>query len=779
MRHALRFLSVILVLLCCACGQPPPIPATTKVITQKTDPVFLPAKLSEMDAAINAAIADGRMPGAVLWLERKGESHHAAFGNRALKPAPESMTEDTIFDAASLTKVLATTPAIMILFEREKLDLDEPVRTYLPEFSGDGKDAVTVRHLLTHTSGLRSGLPLAEAGPDQALKQCCAEKLLTPPGTEFRYSDIGFIVLGELVRRVSGQSLDAFAAAEIFAPLKMSDTQFLPAAERRPRIAPTEQRADDMLRGSVHDPKAARMGGVAGHAGLFTTAADIARFARMMLARGTLDGVQILKHETVHFMTRVESPETVSARRGLGWDIDSPYSRPRGARFPLGSYGHTGFTGTSLWVDPFSETFWILLTNRVHPDGKGNILPLQKTLGTLAAESVSGFNFDNVPGALPKRAADVLNGIDVLAAHHFAELKGLRIGLITNQTGIDRKRNATIDLLKNAPGVSLTALFSPEHGIRGDVDAKVSDSTDEKSGLPIFSLYGESRSPQPEQLKNLDALVFDIQDIGCRFYTYVSTLGLSMEAASKAGLKIIVLDRCNPINGVAVEGPVYSGPSVFTAFHGIPVRHGMTAGELALMLNAERGWNARLTVIPIENWSRHMWFDETGLPWVNPSPNMRGLTEATLYPGVGLLEFTALSVGRGTDTPFEIFGAPYVDDLKLAATLNRAGLSGVRFVPVRFTPTGSVFKNQRCGGVSIVLTDRTACRVVDIGIAAAAALHALYPADFDLKKFNVLLGDEKTLSALEQGAARAAITQPWAESLSAFKKRREKFLLYK
>jgi len=301
---------------------------------------------------------------------------------------------------------------------------------------------------------------------------------------------------------------------------------------------------------------------------------------------------------------------------------------------------------------------------------------------------------------------------------------------------------------------------------------------DEKTGLPIYSLYGERSRPQPEQLRGLDALVFDIQDIGCRFYTYTSTMGLCMEAAGEAGLKYFVLDRVDPINATAIDGPVLTGEPNFVRYYRIPVRYAMTIGELAKMYNAERGLKTQLTVIPVENWSREAWFDQTDLPWTNPSPNMRSLTEAALYPGVGLLETTALSVGRGTDTPFEVVGAPYVDDLRLAAELNRAGLAGVRFVPVRFTPKASVFKDQPCRGVNIVLLDRTECRVVDIGLAIAQTLHRLYPKDFDLEKFDKLLGHRATIDALKAGKSIEQIRQSWAADLTAFQKRRARYLLY-
>jgi uncharacterized protein YbbC (DUF1343 family) len=301
---------------------------------------------------------------------------------------------------------------------------------------------------------------------------------------------------------------------------------------------------------------------------------------------------------------------------------------------------------------------------------------------------------------------------------------------------------------------------------------------DEKTGLPIYSLYGVRRSPAPEQLKGLDALVFDIQDIGCRFYTYVSTMGLCMEAAAKAGIKFVVLDRVNPINGISVEGPVHNGDSTFVAFHSIPLRHGMTVGELARMFNAERGWNAQLSVIPIEGWRRDMWFDQTGLPWINPSPNMRSLIEATLYPGVGLHE-SALSVGRGTGTPFEVIGAPYINDLDVARDLNRASLPGITFLPVRFTPTASTFKDKACGGVSMLITDRQRLKPVDVGITIGLMLQRRYTNDYALSKTLPLLTTKPTLEAVKRGDSLIAIKQSWAADLEAFKKRREPFLLYK
>lgn len=787
-------------------------------------PSFKPARLAEMDEAIANAIAEKNIPGGVLWVERQGLTYHKAYGKRSLVPAAENISEDTIFDAASLTKVISTAPAVMLLIERGQVKLEAPVRTYIPEFRGEGTEGITVRHLLTHTSGLRPGLSATPPwlGYEVGIGLACVEKATNAPGTTFRYSDINFILLGEIVHRVSQRKLNDFVATEIFGPLRMADTGYLPSSNLLARIAPTERTTNGMLRGVVHDPTSRRMGGVAGHAGLFTTANDLARFARMMLNGGELDGVRVFKRETLKLMTTVQSPDAVQSRRGLGWDIDSPYSRPRGSVFPRGSYGHTGWTGTAIWIDPFSKTFWIFLSNRVHPDGKGNVLPLYLTLGTLAAKAVDGFQFGAVQDALPFRAnfiaaavdtnaiaktnnlfaprpalPGVLNGIDVLVKQDFAPLKRKRIGLVTNHTGQDRWRNATIDLLFHAPDVQLKALFSPEHGIRGALDEAVSDSADELTGLPVYSLYPKSparkkdqtekeynalinqlRSPQPAALTNLDALVFDIQDIGCRFYTYVATMGLCMEAAARAGIPFYVLDRVNPINGVAIEGPVYQGDPHFVAWHDIPLRHGMTVGELAQMINAERKVNAKLTVIPVEGWKRDMWFDETGQPWRHPSPNMRSLNAATLYPGVGLHE-SALSVGRGTDTPFEIVGAPYIDDLVFTTELNKAKLPGVRFVPIRFTPTYSTFKDRECGGAAMVITDREKLQAVDVGIVIALTAQRLYPKDYALDKTKVLLREPTTHESIVAGGSLNFIKSQWKGELEQFKKRRSKFLIYK
>jgi uncharacterized protein YbbC (DUF1343 family)/CubicO group peptidase (beta-lactamase class C family) len=777
----MRRLLSALVLLCAACGG---VPA----------PTFSPSITTQIDATIEKAIADKKLPGGVFHLEKGGTVYEKVYGNRALEPAVEPMTLDTIFDAASITKVAATTPSIWLLIQRGKIAIDDPVQKFIPDFPYAD---VTIRHLLTHTSGLRPDLDLKDpwSGYDTAMKLITQEKLTNAPGYVFRYSDINFELLGEIVARVSGVPLDQFAKKEIFDPLGMTDTSFRPltrpsatlsptSGERaygtpRPaergegprsggegRIAPTEYADGVMLRGVVHDPTARRMGGVAGHAGLFTTVHDLAKYCRMLL-RG---GDPIFKPETVAAMTSVQSPANVAVKRTGGFDLDSGYSRPRGDYFPIGSYGHTGFTGGMFWIDPASKTFYIFLSNRVHPNGKGSVTALQRDLGTLAGRA-AGYTTPVAPRVhFITGGGDAMNGIDVVAAAHYGQLRGMRIGLITNHTGIDKSGNPTIDLLRSAPGVTLVSLFAPEHGIRGVADEKVGDAVDPLSGLPIYSLYGETRKPKPEQLANIDALVFDIQDVGVRFYTYPATMQLAMEAAAEAHKKFIVLDRVNPIGGAAFEGPILKGPEDFVGWHTVPVRHGMTLGELAKMFKAERHIDVDLTVIELKGWKREQYQDEAGLPWINTSPNMRSLTAATLYPGIGLIEF-AISVGRGTSVPFEVIGAPYIDGAQLAQEL--PPIAGVSFAPVRFTPDASIFANKECGGLRITITARKALRPVAMGVTIATAINRLYPKDFALEKVQRLLRDPATLDAIASGKPA-----DWSADEAAFAARRASYLLY-
>jgi SSS family transporter len=908
---------------------------------------------SAVSAAINTAIAQKKLPGAVVVIGHGGKvAFEQAYGVRKLagepgldgKPSPaESMTVDTIFDMASLTKCLATATAIMQLYEAGKLDFDDPVAKYLPEFAANGKQAVTIRELLTHYSGLPPDVDLKDAwglaAPDKAegIRRAMQSSLTTTPGTHFEYSDVNYIVLGALVEKLSGEWLDVYAEQHIFAPIKMTHTRFLPISlacgmsdlppyslqTHSPHItgskyiiecdhpgswpaeliasetAPTQHddqgtketnpNFDVLLRGTVHDPTTRRMGGVAGQAGVFSTADDTALFAQALLDRlaGRSSNFP-LKRETLELMSTPQQPKTAQggatiftsygdtttgvALRGFGWDINSAFSRPRGELFPIGSFGHTGFTGTSLWMDPASDTYVILLANSVHPRGNPPISPLRGEVATAAARALgvggtttqvsesrratptSKDRSPGTPSGAPSSSTDahVLTGIDVLEATNFAALKEaaarngghLRIGLLTNQTGVDAQGRRTIDVLRGiGDGVELTTLFSPEHGIFGAKDStEIGQEVDPATGLKAISLYGakdEDRRPKFGDLAKLDAVVIDLQDAGVRFYTYETVVGYFLEAgacevAKTHDLEVIVLDRPNPIGGLAVQGPDSNTTISYINYNygsPVPIRHGMTLGEIAKYiqerhpvtcyfksgetmrridgtlsivpagLSSDSDHNyASLIVIPMQNWHRDEFFDQTGVPWVNPSPNLRSVAEEVLYPGLGMLDATNVSVGRGTTTPFEVFGAgataashtaaggdvaaipAWFDGREVAAYLTARKIPGVAFTATRFAVAKDAnhypYHGQTIEGVRLTVTDRVALDSPELGIEILSALHHLYPTQFNLDKAAALVANAQTMAALARGDDPRAITASWAAGLADFKAKREQYLIY-
>jgi len=761
--------------------------------------------LANVDQIMNTAVAQGVIPGGVVLVGHDGTVvYRKAFGMRSLEPVREAMTVDTIFDIASMTKCVATATAVMKLVQEGRIRLNDPVTVYLPDFAKNGKENITIRQLLTHYSGLREDLDLKTPwrGRNAAYLMAMESQPMFPPGSRFMYSDINFETLGFVVEKVSGMSLDEYAAIHIFAPLGMQETRFLPPAQWHARIAPTEyDESHQMLRGTVHDPTARRMGGVAGHAGVFSTADDLAKYAQDLLG-----GFQVLSALTVEKMMTPQQPPTATTLRGLGWDIDSPFASNRGEFFPVGSFGHTGYTGTSIWIDPVTNSYVILLTNAVHPSGKRSqaVVALRARVASAVAQGleltipeaqkqrlarITGYN-EAMAGArlVTARNGLVRTGIDMLESHDFAELRTAgkaktRIAVVTNQTGVDGQGARTIDVLAKARGVELAAIFSPEHGVNGSLDTTaITNSRDSATGVPVYSVYGDTsakRHPPLEVMNSVDAIVYDIQDIGTRFYTYETTLGYFLEAAAKTGKKIFVLDRPNPINGAYVQGPISDkGRESFTNYGQIPVRHGMTIGELARFYNAEKEIHARLTVVQMEGWQRGDWLDSTGVLWVNPSPNMRSLAEAALYPGIGMLEATNISVGRGTDTPFEVLGAPWIHPVELAAYLNGRAISGVRFVPVEFTPSADVYTQKKCGGVNVVITDRNALDSPEVGIEIASALHALYPEQFDTSKLDRLMLNSATAQAISTGQDPRRVWMEWNDAIEVFKTARAKYLLY-
>lgn len=764
------------------------------------------AGLARIDQLVRDAIAAGQMPGAVVLVGRGDRTLYAkAFGSRAVEPAVEPMTLDTVFDMASVTKVVATATSVMALVDEGRLRLTDRVAAHVPGFGRYGKEAITIRHLLTHVSGLRPDVDVSDewVGYDEAIRRAVEEVPTAPPGERFVYSDINYFLLGHIVGTIAGAPLDQYARSRVFEPAGMKDTMFNPPASMAGRVAPTERcttagppcgaGGSTVLRGVVHDPTARRMGGVAGHAGLFSTAADMALYCRMILNGGSIAGRRILSPLAVAKMTSPATPPGATAVRGIGWDIDTSYSSNRGELLPVGSFGHTGFTGTSVWIDPVSRLYVVILSNRVHPDGKGDAVPLRARIATVAAASLAdpappdalrtmrmtGGDF-SAPTGSSGGPGRVMTGIDVLAAEQYARIQGKRIGLLTNHTGLARGGRSTIDLLHQAKGVQLVALFSPEHGIRGTLDETFASSTDEKTGLPIHSLYGKTMRPTDEMLAGIDLLVVDIQDIGARFYTYITAVGYVMEEAARRKIAVMVLDRPNPVGGWIIEGPVNDKAlTAYVAYLPMPIRHGLTLGELARFFNAENRIGADLTVVEMKGWSRSMWFDETGLMWVNPSPNMRNQVQAMLYPGIGAIEGSNISVGRGTDTPFEQIGAPWIDGEQLAETLNARRIPGVSFYPLTFTPTASKYAKEVCQGVFMVVTDRASLKPVRVGFEIASALCRLYPSQYKLESSEILIGSKSVIARLKAGDDPAAVVASLAAEEARWRLKRAPFLLYR
>ena len=873
---------------------------------------------------INDAIAQGKLPGAVVQIGHGGQVvFHQAYGNRKLanepglndEPSPaERMTEDTIFDMASLTKCIVTATAIGQLYESGKLDFDAPLERYLPAFNPKHdaqRSLVTVRLLLTHFSGEAPDIDLKDpwglAAPDKAegLRRALATPLASAPGTKFVYSDINFILLGFIVETLSGESLDVYARKHIFQPLGMTQTRYhafanafgpaqalgaahslvlnphtmydefcsepcwntldirqtAPTAHDDEGTPATNPDFGRLLRGTVHDPTTRRMGGVAGHAGVFSTTHDMGLFAQALLDRlADRPSSFPLKGSTLLLLSTPEQPghnpgqlpaanaaERTSlagapffapsakggvsgeARpngdpnpkgtpdrllapnypavkgqtlRGFGWDVDSGYSKPRGRIFPIGSFGHTGFTGTSLWLDPGSNTYVLLLANAIHPHAGAAISNLR---GEVASAAALALDLYGTP-------AKTRTGLDVLEDTHFAALAAFaspstpfRLGLLTNQTGRDAGGRRTVDILatdlpKTLPNARLITLFSPEHGIVGRQDTEhMNAETDPATGLHVTSLYGPHESdkrPSHLQLRDLDAVVIDLQNVGVRFYTYDTVVGYFLEAAAAEkktyghDLKIVVLDRPDPLGGVAVQGPVSdAGLASYTDYMPLPIRYGMTIGELARYINGVQNLGAALTVVPMQSWKRDEFVDETGLPWIDPSPNLRSLAAAILYPGVALLEMTNVSVGRGTETPFELFGAgqtptapAWFHAAEVAATLNARSIPGVRFEPIHVTIADDAnhypFHGRTIEAVHVITTDRALLDSPELGIELLSTLHRLYPAQFQLAKAMRLVANQTTLDALARGDDPRTVASGWKSALDAFKRRRQPFLLY-
>ncbi|NOY90541.1 MAG: DUF1343 domain-containing protein [Deltaproteobacteria bacterium] len=734
-----------------------------------------PQDQDALDAHMRRAIDSHLIPGGVLLLGRAdGVIFQRAYGSRDAGPPAEPMTLDTIFDLASLTKPIVTATAVMQLVERGDLALDAPIADYLPTFAAERKTA-TLRQALLHTSGLPAVDPLSAylGDRDADLARILRLAPAADAGARYVYSDLGYIVLGALIERVSRQRLGAYADAQIFAPLGMRESAMGGVPGEDARVAPTEERDDAPIRNAVDDPRAYRLGGYAGNAGLFSSAADLARFARMLLNHGELDGTRVLSAASVAEMTRaIDLPG--HHRRGLGWDMQPPHS----SGLSDAAYGHGGYTGTWIFIDPARDLFIVLLTNVVHGGRAGTLGELRRDVARIALDALP-----RVADIRSQPATPVLAGVDVLRRRGMrlfddagaSPPRAPRVGLLTHGAARTRDGLKTVDLLIDRPEIDVVRVFTPEHGLDAQHEGRVRGGS--YRGVPLTSLFGRRRAPRVADLRGLDALVVDLVDVGTRFYTYPSTLLAALRVAAEADVAVVVLDRPNPLGGVLVQGPVSrpSEPSFVNSFP-LPIRHGLTLGELARLFVSELSLSVRLEVVAPAGWSRSARFADTGLAWSPPSPNLPTPESALLYPATALIEGANVSVGRGTDSPFALVGAPYLDADALAVRLSAAQLPGVRFEPAHFTPRARPYRNRACHGVRLVLSDADAFRAARTGFALLLALRAEAPRRFDLDATAGLVADDALLEMLRGGAPLEALERAWQPDLERFEAQRAQIL---
>ncbi len=695
----------------------------------------------------------GDLPGAVIEAgTRAGVIFRRAYGFQSLEPTERPMQPDAIFDLASVTKAAATATSVAALVESGKLSYDAPASRYLRALDLPDKRAITLRQLLTHTSGLPADNVIAsdEHGLASAVRAIASLHLAAPPGTRYVYSDLGFILLGAIVERAAGEPLDAFATEHLFKPLELSSTGFRPAPDKR--LVPTERRGDHFLLGVVQDPRSRALGGVAGHAGLFSSADDLGRFARMLLHRGELDGVRVLAPTTVARMT---APIAVpGARVALGWDVPDD---PSTAAFSPDSFGHEGYTGTSLWIDPRRGLFVVFLSSRLHPDGKGRVVPLARAIRRV----IAGASHNLQPAESIAKP-----GIDTLEQNGAGPLAGKRIALLTNDAARDSDGKRTTDALFAMPGVQLVRLLAPEHGIAVDGSGKEQDAL---TRTPVVNVY--RRAPA---LGDVDMAVVDLPDVGVRFYTYAASMLRLMRAAARAGKPVVVLDRPDPIGGRVAGPPADPGPSSLIRPFPTPIQHGMTLGELARLFAGELDIGVKLAVVEATGWRRTERFAQTGLMWFAPSPNLPTPDAALLYPGVALFETTNLSVGRGTAKPFELLGAPWLDAQRLVQQLGRP--PGVLAQLAAFVPRAAPYAGQLCHGVLFSVVDPARARPIALALRIAEALRSV--PDWDRSGFALLLDSRRAHDATLAGDPVPRIVAAWQPALDAFKRVRSRYLLY-
>lgn len=712
-------------------------------------------------SALERAVSESGSPGAVALVGDLDRTYfHAAAGNRQSVPEPAPALPDTPYDLASLTKAIATTTAILLLRKDGALEFDQPVSDFVP-IPAFGK--FTIRHLLTHTAGLVAGLPYYKDAhsTDEMLQRYAQFELDWPPGTRRRYSDVGFMILGRLVELVSRDSLDAFCTRHIFKPLGMKMTAFKPPESWRGTCAATENCGwrGRLLVGEVHDENAAAVGGVSGHAGLFAPAGDLALFCRAMLSG------KLLPSGVLEEITKV-GQVPVYPWQGIGWQLDPWDSGTEGFLPSRAAFGHTGWTGTCIWMDRDTTQFAILLSNTCHPArGNRNNGALRRTF------------FSALARELYPRRTNTHTGLDRVMRQDFEVLQGRRIALLTNPSAVDQLGRPILDVLALDPRVTLKRLYSPEHGIRGDAEAGQVVAS-QSGAIPVTSLYGAQTRPAAAELNEIDLFVIDLQDAGARYYTYAAAMFECLRACAETGTPVLVLDRPNPLGGEVLEGPVAIETDAPVCAAPVPIRHGMTFGELAQFFveHVLTGKKPALEVNALDAWRPECLFDECSLPWVPPSPNMPHALTALLYTGMCLFEGTNLNEGRGTDTPFEVIGAPWLDAKPVLRQIRAAHRAGTSLEAVTYTPTSIPgkasdprYNGQTCQGIRIIVRDPHNVRAFTLAVALLSAIRARHPGEFQWgPSFDVLAGSKDLRLAIEAGVSAHRIVAACEPALQTF-----------
>jgi len=712
--------------------------------------------------ALADAVRDSKSPGAVAYVGTLDNTlFHEAVGYRQIDPVRVPTDTQTVYDLASLTKVVATTTAVLMLRERGTLELDKPATDYLPMA---GFSAITIRHLLTHAAGVAPGRPFfrTHTSIDTMLAEYAAVGAEGPPGLRWRYSDIGFMILGRIIEHITGQGLDRFCEDTIFKPLHMTDTVFKPSETLRARCAPTEQCTwrNRLVHGEVHDENASAAGGIAGHAGLFSTAADLAVFCRAFM-RG-----ELVSEATIDEIS-VKGQVPSYPWQGLGWLVDPWDTKSTGFLPSRHALGHTGWTGASMWMDLGRGTFAILLSNTCHPGRGGRD---NRTLRTVFHRGVAR--------ELYPRNANTHAGLDRLLNERFHVLRNAnRIALLTNHAAVDELGRHILDVFGLGAGHKLHILYSPEHGIRGNYEAGA-EVPSEEGNVPVVSLYGQRKRPTRAELAGIDLFVVDLQDIGSRYYTYMATMRDCMAACAEARKPVLVLDRPNPLGGVVLEGPIAERVGSPVCCAPIPIRHGMTMGELALFFLREEFTQQKLVVYVnvLDSWRRDLLFDECAYPWTPPSPNIPTPLTALLYVGTCLFEGTNLNEGRGTETPFHVFGAPWLDAKSVIAALDAAEMPGCTLWAFRYTPraipgkaSNPRYLGHECRGIRLQVQNPHDVRAFTTTLALLRAIRNRHPNEFQWAPFfDTLAGGPALRTWLENDVPTADILAQITPQLDVF-----------